>query len=39
MSIQDIAASLNFQDLSFFGKYFKRYTGMSPKHYREKEHK
>jgi AraC-like DNA-binding protein len=39
MSIQDIAASLNFQDLSFFGKYFKRYTGMSPKHYREKEGK
>ena len=31
MTIQEIAYSLNFPDISFFGKYFKRYTGMSPK--------
>ena len=35
MTIQEIAYSLNFPDISFFGKYFKRYTGMSPKQYRE----
>ncbi len=34
MTIQEIAYSLNFTDISFFGKYFKRYTGMSPKRYR-----
>ncbi len=34
-SIQEIAYGLNFTDISFFGKYFKRYTGMSPKAYRE----
>ena len=34
MTIQEIAYSLNFSDISFFGKYFKRYTGMSPKQYR-----
>lgn len=35
MSIQQIAYSLNFSDISFFGKYFKRYTGFSPRQYRE----
>ena len=34
MTVQEIAYSLNFSDISFFGKYFKRYTGMSPKQYR-----
>ena len=34
MTIQEIAYSLNFPDISFFGKYFKRYTGMSPKQFR-----
>lgn len=34
LTIQEIAYSLNFPDISFFGKYFKRYTGMSPKKYR-----
>ncbi|MBR5821456.1 MAG: AraC family transcriptional regulator [Alistipes sp.] len=34
MSIQQIAASLNFPNQSFFGKYFKRATGVSPKQYR-----
>ena len=34
MTIQEIAFSLNFSDISFFGKYFKRYTGVSPKQFR-----
>ena len=33
-TIQQIATSLNFPNQSFFGKYFKRATGMSPKQYR-----
>lgn len=37
LTIQEIAYSLNFSDISFFGKYFKRYTGMSPKQYRNME--
>lgn len=36
LSIQEISDSLNFADISFFGKYFKRYTGMSPLEYRNK---
>lgn len=34
MTIQQIATSLNFPNQSFFGKYFKRATGLSPKQYR-----
>lgn len=34
MSIQEIADDLNFANQSFFGKYFKNHTGMSPKEYR-----
>lgn len=34
LSIQQIAASLNFPNQSFFGKYFKRATGVSPKQFR-----
>ncbi len=34
MTIQQIANSLNFPNQSFFGKYFKRATGISPKQYR-----
>lgn len=34
MSIQEIADELNFANQSFFGKYFKNHTGMSPKEYR-----
>ena len=30
MTVQEIAYSLNFPSASFFGKYFKRYMGMSP---------
>lgn len=36
MSIQEISYSLNFPNQSFFGKYFKRHTGLSPKAYRLK---
>ena len=37
LSIGQIAENLNFSDQSFFGKYFKRQTGVSPKVYRESE--
>ena len=33
-SVQNISDSLNFPNVSFFGKYFKRYVGMSPLTYR-----
>lgn len=33
-SIAQISAMLNFADPSFFGKYFKRLTGLSPKEFR-----
>ena len=32
--IYQIADSLNFSNVSFFGKYFKRYVGMGPQEYR-----
>lgn len=34
MSIQQIADELNFTSQSFFGKYFKKHTGYSPKDFR-----
>ena len=34
-TIQEISDELNFPDMSFFGKFFKRMTGMSPKVYRQ----
>lgn len=34
LSIHDIAYSLNFTNMSFFGKYFKRYVGIGPLEYR-----
>ena len=34
MTVQEIAYSLNFPSASFFGKYFKRYMGISPLEYR-----
>lgn len=34
-SIQEIAGNLNFPNASFFSKFFKRETGMSPKQYRD----
>lgn len=36
LSIQEIADELHFANQSFFGKYFKHHTGMSPKEYRKK---
>jgi AraC-like DNA-binding protein len=35
MTIQQISDELNFANQSFFGKYFKRAAGVSPKEYRE----
>lgn len=35
LPIKEIAYSLNFANVSFFGKYFKRYVGISPQNYRE----
>lgn len=34
-TVQQIADDLNFPNPSFFGKFFKRYTGFTPKQYRE----
>lgn len=34
-SIAQIADALNFADQSFFGKFFKRFTGLSPREYRQ----
>lgn len=36
MTIQEISARLNFANQSFFGKYFKHLTGMSPREFRGK---
>lgn len=35
LTIQEIAARLNFANQSFFGKYFKHLTGFSPTNYRK----
>ncbi|MBE5032438.1 helix-turn-helix domain-containing protein [Gallalistipes aquisgranensis] len=35
LTIQEISYSLNFPNVSFFGKYFKRHVGMSPNEYRK----
>jgi len=36
MTIEQISEELNFPSQSFFGKYFKRVTGMSPSEYKTK---
>ncbi|MDR1381894.1 MAG: helix-turn-helix domain-containing protein, partial [Tannerella sp.] len=37
MTVLQISDELNFNSQSFFGKYFKRLAGMSPKEYRGKQ--
>lgn len=34
MNVQEISYSLNFPNQSFFGKYFKHHTGMTPSEYK-----
>ncbi len=34
MNVQEVAYSLNFPNQSFFGKYFKHHTGMTPNQYK-----
>lgn len=34
-TVQQIAEDLNFPNPSFFGKFFKRHTGLTPRQYRE----
>lgn len=36
MTIQQISDELHFPSQSFFGKYFKRLAGVSPKEYRDR---
>ncbi|MDR1339267.1 MAG: helix-turn-helix domain-containing protein [Prevotellaceae bacterium] len=35
LSVQQISDELNFANPSFFGQYFKKYTGMTPKKFRD----
>lgn len=35
LSIKEISEKLNFSSQSFFGKYFKKYVGVSPKEFRK----
>ena len=37
LSLKEIAEKYRFPDQSFFGRYFKKHTGMSPKEYRTKK--
>ncbi len=36
LNVQEISTALNFANQSFFGKYFKHLTGLSPRDYRSK---
>lgn len=36
ITIKDVSMQLSFKTQSFFGKYFKLYTGISPKEYKER---
>jgi len=38
-TVQQISDDLNFPSQSFLGKFFKRFSGMSPREYREKRNK
>ena len=35
-TIKDVSNKLNFPNQSFFAKYFKQHTGMTPKQYKQK---
>jgi AraC-like DNA-binding protein len=35
ITVQQVADALNFSDQSTFGKFFKKYTGLSPREYRK----
>ena len=37
LSVQQISVRLNFPNPSFFGQYFLRHTGLTPKEYRRKK--
>ncbi len=37
-SIKEISNAMNFPNTSFFGKYFKQHSGMTPNSYRKKYH-
>jgi AraC family transcriptional activator of pobA len=37
LTIAEVAYKLNFVDNSYFGRYFKKYTGMTPESFREKQ--
>jgi YesN/AraC family two-component response regulator len=37
MTIQEISARLHFPNQSFFGRYFKQHTGLSPRQYRKNQ--
>jgi AraC family transcriptional activator of pobA len=34
LTVKEIAFSLGFNNLSFFNKYFRQHTGMTPQEYR-----
>lgn len=36
LSVKEVSGALNFPNPSFFGQYFKRHTGTTPKEYRKK---
>lgn len=36
LTIKQVAMELNFDNLSFFGHFFRKYAGMSPKNYRQR---
>ena len=37
LTVQEISSKLNFANQSFFGKYFKHNTGLSPTEFRHKQ--
>ena len=37
MTVQEISDYLNFPNPSFFGRFFKKHTGMTPKAFRDAE--